>query len=163
MNYNDINNTNKKYNKISNSGSNNSIFNSNKSLKRNNLNNPKKSKSSSKINYITLNKRNTKNNSIKRNINKSKISQKQNTSIRSNGNNKNNLYSELDMKNNDFYYGNDYDIKKYKNEIIHLKNTINRLRIENEKLKKNLQNERRQNKKFRQLTEEIIKHYEKTK
>ena len=159
--YNDINNTNKKFNKISNSGSNNSIFNSNKSLKRNNLNNSKKSKSSSKISYI--NKRSTKNNSIKRNNNKSKISQKQNTSIRSNGNNKNNLYSEFNVKTNDFYYGNDYDIKKYKNEIIHLKNTINRLKIENEKLKKNLQNERRQNKKFRQLTEEIIKHYEKTK
>ena len=161
MYYNDINNTNKKFNKISNSGSNNSIFNSNKSLKRNNLNNSKKSKSSSKISYI--NKRSTKNNSIKRNNNKSKISQKQNTSIRSNGNNKNNLYSEFNVKTNDFYYGNDYDIKKYKNEIIHLKNTINRLKIENEKLKKNLQNERRQNKKFRQLTEEIIKHYEKTK
>ena len=161
MYYNDINNTNKKFNKISNSGSNNSIFNSNKSLKRNNLNNSKKSKSSSKISY--LNKRSSKNNSIKRNINKSKMSQKQNTSIRSNGNNKNNLYSEFNVKTNDFYYGNDYDIKKYKNEIIHLKNTINRLRIENEKLKKNLQNERRQNKKFRQLTEEIIKHYEKTK
>ena len=161
MYYNDINNTNKKFNKISNSGSNNSIFNSNKSLKRNNLNNSKKSKSSSKISYI--NKRSAKNNSIKRNNNKSKISQKQNTSIRSNGNNKNNLYSEFNVKTNDFYYGNDYDIKIYKNEIIHLKNTINRLKIENEKLKKNLQNERRQNKKFRQLTEEIIKHYEKTK
>ena len=94
---------------------------------------------------------------------KSKLNQKQNTSIRSNGNNKNSLYSEFDIKNNEFYYGNDYDLKKYKNEIIHLKNTINRLKIENEKLKRSLQNERRQNKKFRQLTEEIIKHYEKTK
>ena len=113
-----------------------------------------------------MNKKNLKNNSIKKNnynYNKSKISQNQNTSIRSNGNNKNYLYSEFDAKNNEFYYGNDYDIKKYKNEIIHLKNTINRLRMENEKLKKSLQNERKQNKKFRQLTEEIIKHYEKTK
>ena len=112
---------------------------------------------------MNVNKRNLKNSSTKKNNYKSKINQKQNTSIRSNGNNKNYLYSEFDIKNNEFYYGNDYDIKKYKNEIIHLKNTINRLRIENEKLKKNLQNERRQNKKFRQLTEEIIKHYEKTK
>ena len=160
------NNLNKKYNPISNSGSNNSIFNSNKNLKRNKLSQTKKSKSSSKLNYINTNKKNLKNNSIKKNnYNRSKLSQnqKQNTSIRSNGNSKNYLYSELDIKNNDFYYGNDYDIKKYKNEIIHLKNTINRLRTENEKLKKSLQKERRQNKKFRQLTEEIIKHYEKTK
>ena len=161
--YNDNNYTNKKYN-ISNSGSNNSIFNSNKNLKSNKLSKTKKSKSSSKINYININKRNLKYSSTKKNNNiKTKTTQKQNTSIRSNGNNKNYLYSELDFKNNEFYYGNDYDIKKYKNEIIHLKNTINRLRIENDKLKKSLQNERKQNKKFRQLTEEIIKHYEKTK
>ena len=130
---------------------------------KNKFNKNQKSKSTAKLN---TNKKNTnlRNNSIKKII-KSKLNQ--NTSIRSNGN-KNYLYSEFDInnnnsKNNEFYAGNDYDIKKYKNEIIHLKNTINRLRIENDKLKKNLQNERRQNKKFRQLTEEIIKHYEKTK
>ena len=40
---------------------------------------------------------------------------------------------------------------------------INKLKKENEKLKKNLKKEKEQNEKYRQLTEEIIKHYEKTK
>ena len=40
---------------------------------------------------------------------------------------------------------------------------INKLKNENEKLKRNLKKEREQNEKYRKLTEEIIKHYEKTK
>ena len=87
----------------------------------------------------------------------------QNNSIRSNGTNKNSLYSEYNANFMKTKENNDANIRKYQNEIIQLKNIINRLKIENEKLKKSLQEERKQNKKFKQLTEEIIKHYEKNK
>lgn len=54
-------------------------------------------------------------------------------------------------------------IKSYQSEINTLKATILKLKNENQKLKNSLQKERAQNEKYRQLTEEIIKHYEKTK
>lgn len=54
-------------------------------------------------------------------------------------------------------------IKSYQNEIMQLKSTIQKLKNENQKLKIHLQKEKTQNEKYRQLTEEIIKHYEKTK
>ena len=147
---------NKKGNNISNSSSNKSLFNSNKKksgLKYQNKIN--KSKSSSKL--LTTNKKSKNNTSV----NKSKAMQ--NNSIRSNGTHKNSLCSEYNINFSKTKENNDANIRKYQNEIIQLKNIINRLKIENEKLKKSLQNERKQNKKFRQLTEEIIKHYEKTK
>ena len=146
----------KKGKNISNSCSNKSLFNSNKKKSGFNYQNKfNKSKSSSKL--FTTNKKNKSNTSV----NKNKIIQ--NNSIRSNGTHKNSLCSEYNTNFNKTKENNDANIRKYQNEIIQLKNIINRLKIENEKLKKNLQEERKQNKKFKQLTEEIIKHYEKNK
>jgi hypothetical protein len=68
---------------------------------------------------------------------------------------KNNLKEKKDInhkENNKIGDNNDKSL----NEILFLKK-------ENEKLKKNLKKEKEQNEKYRQLTEEIIKHYEKTK
>jgi len=137
----------KKGNIISNSSSIKSSFNSDKKLNRFKcLKKGNKSKSSSKL--IRINKNSS-------SISKKKINSR-NNSIRSNGNHKNHLCTENNINYN-------YNIRKYQNEIIQLKNIINKLKIENEKLKKSLKEERKQNKKFKQLTEEIIKHYEKNK
>ena len=137
-------------NNISNSSSIKSSFNSDKKLNRfKYLKKCNKSKSSSKLIRINKNNRNSSS------INKNKINVR-NNSIRSKGNHKNHLSTEYNINY-------EYNIRKYQNEIIQLKNIINKLKIENEKLKKSLQEERKQNKKFKQLTEEIIKHYEKNK
>ena len=78
-----------------------------------------------------------------------------------------NIYGGSNNNNN---YNSEYssskqakDIKVYQNEINNLRATITKLKNENQKLKIALQKERSQNEKYRQLTEEIIRHYEKTK
>ena len=55
------------------------------------------------------------------------------------------------------------EIKSYLTEISNLKREISKLEKENNKLYKDLQTEREQNKKYRTLTEDIIKQFQKSK
>ena len=135
-------------------------------------------------NFTPLNKNIKKETSTsKNNLSKKKILQRPKSSQRFNNihsstlssNRKNNLNnltkgsangSKHTINSNNDNYNNNIrlnEIKSYKNEINYLKEIINKLKNENERLKKNLKKEKEQNEKYRQLTEEIIKHYEKTK